>query len=404
MPAGPPNLPAIAAVNMMGATVIAVSIQQAMASVASALKVASDTIGAAAGQAATSIVGKLNQAGATIEQAQAVAAGSIAGKLASAPAPQIPPGPAETGVKPGQYKYNLWQDIDAPAAVAIVTGSSAPPFAVEHPCFRAGWEDLNDAISSKNAIQIMPLPGWCKQPGGPAAGPVPPVLVPPCDSGLYDSWQRANADGTYDCVYLCQGFPGPPGYQNKGAVLGALDHPPGSVFTCFGPPPPPPPPTQEQWYAGCLGTGNSMSWSSSMPAPAGVVSQVGPFVDQQQALAALGTCIGPPPPPPTGGGPPGTQGACCDETGTIKLPKCIYFDLCDWTKFETALYNALCRWTKDPLCQCTFKDADRYQVEDCDGVFDQSVSDYMGQIGAPVTQTGSVDDLAARVQEMFRSL
>jgi hypothetical protein len=151
--------------------------------------------------------------------------------------------------------------------------------------------------------------------------------------------------------------------------------------------------------------GQAVYWTAGQAIPAGVQDQAGPFADLSAAQAAIaGKCQ--PPPPPTGG--TGTGGMCCDPlTGEIKLPKCIYIDLCDWQKFTDALiegiYKGLCKWIKDPSCQCPTMDSDRWIAEDCDGQVAAMVDAWKGRVGSVLTQN-SVDGLIDNAEALTATL
>ena len=74
----------------------------------------------------------------------------------------------------------------------------------------------------------------------------------------------------------------------------------------------------------------------------------------------------------------------------------MFVDLCDWQKFEDALYKALCRWSKDKECQCEEHDDTRWQVEDCDGTYQETIDSWLGNTNAFVNGRSSADSLMAQ--------
>lgn len=343
----------------------------------------------------------LNTAEAVQSGIQSAITGSISGQLSAAGATASPGGPSASGVQPGQFKYEYWSYLDS-------KGWSQPFLKIEpwergnFPwCFRGGWSNLYDALNAVGSLPQLPLDA-CPRPGGPAVPPTGPVQPPPSGNGgskcpPYTLW--FNSGNTPCFVVQCGTSPPPPSplpwgqYNgNYGTQEAAVADAKASGLDCAIQPPP----SALSWFGGCDASGLPVTWNSNEQAPVGTTDIIGPYPDQKSAQANL-KCAGSPIQPPTQ--PPASQ--CCDVTQ--KKGDCLMIDLCDWKKFEDAIYNALCRFVKDPECQCDFTDSVKWQINDCDGTYDQALKGWFGGIGSTLLDSSSADDIAAGAQDRLLS-
>lgn len=389
---GPVPQDAVDSVLQYGTAVISTAIATALGQIQPLIDQAIAIVKSAIQTNAESIAQKFNSAETTYTIASNQAQTSTSALIESAKVPIKTGGTVEQGVLPDQYAWNVWSVKSLSGwGKPVVEPRSAGYKSGPDYCFRGSWEDYFDAINAANGMGPLPYDA-CPSPGGPATPPIGTVLPgTQCDSGLYETWQRDNADGSSDCVILCQGVAGPPGYQDAGPVPpGPLGQPIGVVFQCI-------PPRGgggggTAYYAGCDPKGNAVSWVQGALPPDGTTGIVGPFTDPTSALQAV-QCS-----PPTGGGGGGGGGGgpCCGPDGTVMLPKCIYIDLCDWQKFYENMWQAikkgLCEFVRDPECACKITDSEKWIMEDCDGQADAMAESWQGRIGQVVTRN-NIDQL-----------
>jgi len=369
--------------------------------ISSILDQAVATYTAAAAKVAAPIVTGLNQAQATVGQLGSAVASGLATQLTVATAASATGSTAALGAVPGQYAYNVWQDYDTPASIAITHDSAEAPSTAANWCFLSGWDDYYDAIKAKGVATGQPPPPGCALPGGPAvhaaAGTPGGGGPPPCPSGLYQVYQIVVDSKITGCGVSCWPAPLPSNISfftdpiPWDQVEGLLQ----SILCTGAPPPPPPPPGAVSYYAGCI-NGQVVTWQSNTSPPAGVSGIVGPFATLAEATAAAQCAVTP---PPSGGGPP--AGTCVCVTGSEDA--CLYVDLCDWQKFidamTTAIYQGMCKFIKDPACRCDIFDDTRWALGQCDGDYATIEGDWAGEAGSYLSM--QPDDLLASATSLL---
>jgi len=211
------------------------------------------------------------------------------------------------------------------------------------------------------------------------------------------------AGTTIGCQVLCETSLGPSGGIRVGQPMSLADA--NLVASKCAPPPPPVLGGGGPGVMVSCGSGLSpVYWTEGSPQPAGAVNAFGPFADLATAekFVADGCGAG------KGTGGNGTGGVgCCDETGAVKLPKCIYLDLCDWDKFyqnmKRAIYKGLCEFVQDPDCLCKIRDSDAALYEDCDGQLGTMVNAWKGKIGTVLTNS-TVDNLSDNASQQVATI
>jgi hypothetical protein len=378
-------------------------IGQAMSAVTGAIQSlfnqAFQTVQGAISKAATAISTGYNTAETALVSSGSVVQANIATATPTATGLVAPGGPAVTGSKPAIGNWNVFQFVRTPYPTRFIQNTYIPGVDMLQWCYRGGWPNVDDAAAYSLAIDGKRPPDWCYPPGGPATGT--PAGTGPTGCELYQVYQQTVDNNIIGCGYVCAGTPLPSGGvavgnpvpQDIAAGLLQTLACTGGTGTTGGPGP--------QYWGGCGPDGTPVAWQIGAPEPQGVTGQAGPFGDMSSALAAVKCSppLVPPNQPPTGAG-----GPCCDPvTGEVKLPKCIYFDLCDWEKFKQAMrwaiYKGLCDFIQDPDCYCKVQDGDKYLVEDCDGEFAKRVDDFYGRTGSVFTRGGGIDEYISKALE-----
>ena len=394
-----------------GTAVISQAMQAVTSEIQGLFNNAFSAVQGAIAKAAGSISADYNAAETQLVTSGAQAQAAISAQVQSATVQSGGGGTSESGVKEGQYGWNVYSYIIAPYPARAAQGVGIPGAQMQLWCFRGSWDNGQDAVRYSLSIGGSAPPPGCILPGGPVQPPGQPTGGPP-ECALYRVWTDLSAP-VIACQILCFGdMPTGPGqwvpYNSNGVDLATAQQAAASL--CGGSPPTSGGP---RYYGGCDSNGQPVSWQAGTPAPAGVTGQVGPFGDSTSALTAASCSTGGEPP----GGPPpssGTGNPCCDTTVT-KLPDCIQIDLCSPEKVAQAIYMGMCKWSQDdgcfydpiwraikkglcefvqdPTCACKIRDSDAAIYEDCDGELSTQLLPWLGQIGG-LLRSGSLDDMA----------
>ena len=374
-------------------------IGQAISTFSAAIQAQIDQIFSAVNAAAVKLAGAVseqyNAAETTAVTTAASGQAAIGAQAAAATVTGGSGGPADQGVKEGEYAWNVYQFIEVPYPARAVESIGIPGVDMQSWCYRGSWQNGLDAVRYTLVIGGSPPPASCLLPGGTGL----PVPTQPqqstCDSG-YQLWQLGGPGQTGStCAIQCAGGPAPgPGWVPYGAV---------SDLT-----------TAQQALAAICGSGVPTGGGPPNQPP-GVTCQGGATPICPETCPTTPPVIG----PPTTG-----TGQCCGvdpTTGAMILPTCIFVDLCSpatmimaireglyqglckWTADNGCFYEpvwqaikkALCEWIKDPECNCPTRDSDRWIAEDCDGQFNEMMSGWLGKIGGAVVGAGNVDELVA---------
>src|SRR5262249_22552539 len=152
-------------------------------------------------KAATSVANLANTAETTVATATAQAQASIGTAVTGAQQALGTGGPADAGIKEGQFKWNLYSYKRAPyqTRATDTIGSLGAP--VADWCFRGSWTELDQLYIYGKTIDGINPPDWCYGPGGPAAAQPTDLTQGSCT--VFELWRTPNTAGGYDCKIRC---------------------------------------------------------------------------------------------------------------------------------------------------------------------------------------------------------
>lgn len=395
-----PSPEVVQAVLNAGTATIATAMQTALTSIQSGLDQLFASTTSAINTAASSVTNQINAVQTNVDLTGATAQASIQAQLGTVPVPTAGVGAAAFE---GEI-FQITQRMSPPYAADIFNYNAGQQPTVPQPgtCIRGNFANSTDAVAFQQSIQGQQPPAWCTPSGSViATGPPapPPVFgkngtTGECPNG-YQVYAQYVGSTLVSCGYNCKGDPLPSGGVVQGYPPDLQSAQQAVATLCQQSSQQQPQQPTVSYYGGCV-NGVPTFWDSTDGVPAGVTGQVGPFVNPQQAQAAVSCQQA----PQQGQGGTGSNGACCTTGPGSSKTNCLYIDLCDWTEFENALYNALCRVFKDPQCMCAFKDATQYEFEDCDPVYDQEISGWMGNVGNQLIIGTTADGLTQSADQM----